>query len=250
MIRLGTQNVISKRRKNLIKRHTLQAFRGVAPKMLRGEVLLVSRNPYVRQGLRQALAKDTLSVAGELASAEVALSVLQSRSQHVDVIVYDADVCDQPADLRAIVDQYPQIGIVRLTSAPDSFDYEQAAEVAAKAVLPNSVSAEALNLALQLVILGENLFLATGQPSGGMKHPSRPPKPTKVSFVLSPRETEILKSIKTGAPNKIIARDLELAEATVKVHVKSLLRKIGVGNRTQAAIWAINHLDESDPRAA
>jgi two-component system nitrate/nitrite response regulator NarL len=45
-----------------------------------------------------------------------------------------------------------------------------------------------------------------------------------------------------GEPNKVIARKLEVTEATIKVHVKAILRKIGVGNRTQAAMWATEHL--------
>jgi two-component system nitrate/nitrite response regulator NarL len=44
-----------------------------------------------------------------------------------------------------------------------------------------------------------------------------------------------------GAPNKVIARKLDVAEATVKVHIKAILRKIRVANRTQAAMWAVNH---------
>jgi diguanylate cyclase (GGDEF)-like protein len=58
---------------------------------------------------------------------------------------------------------------------------------------------------------------------------------------LSNREQMILKQLMHGAPNKCIARALNIAEATVKVHIKSLLRKIRVENRTQAAIWAMNH---------
>jgi two-component system nitrate/nitrite response regulator NarL len=57
---------------------------------------------------------------------------------------------------------------------------------------------------------------------------------------LSDREHLILQHLTQGASNKHIARDLRIAEATVKVHVKAILRKIGVRNRTQAAIWAVN----------
>lgn len=57
---------------------------------------------------------------------------------------------------------------------------------------------------------------------------------------LSDRETEILQYLVEGCANKLIARRLDIAEATVKVHVKGLLRKINVSNRTQAAIWALN----------
>lgn len=58
---------------------------------------------------------------------------------------------------------------------------------------------------------------------------------------LSDREAEILQCLVNGASNKAIARDLRIAEATVKVHVKGLLRKMQLQNRTQAAIWALNN---------
>jgi two-component system, NarL family, nitrate/nitrite response regulator NarL len=60
---------------------------------------------------------------------------------------------------------------------------------------------------------------------------------------LSPRETSILRCLAQGASNKLIAREIKISEATVKVHVKAILRKIGVVNRTQAAIWATTNAD-------
>src|SRR5215204_6366071 len=62
---------------------------------------------------------------------------------------------------------------------------------------------------------------------------------------LSAREQLVLRRLMEGASNKVIARDIGIAEATVKVHVKSLLRKIRVSNRTQAALWGINHLGQA-----
>jgi two-component system nitrate/nitrite response regulator NarL len=59
---------------------------------------------------------------------------------------------------------------------------------------------------------------------------------------LSAREGSILRGLVDGAPNKVIAQRLQITEATVKVHVKAILRKIRVKNRTQAAIWAAKHL--------
>jgi len=59
---------------------------------------------------------------------------------------------------------------------------------------------------------------------------------------LSTRESQILHCLTDGASNKVIARKLDVAEATVKVHVKTILRKIGAANRTQAAMWAAAHL--------
>jgi DNA-binding NarL/FixJ family response regulator len=64
---------------------------------------------------------------------------------------------------------------------------------------------------------------------------------------LSHREVQILPYLVAGEPNKVIARRLQVTEATVKVHMKSLMRKIGTANRTQAAIWALNHGISDDP---
>ncbi len=66
------------------------------------------------------------------------------------------------------------------------------------------------------------------------------------SVKLSAREGSILRGLVDGAPNKVIAQRLHITEATVKVHVKAILRKIRVKNRTQAAIWAARHLPIRD----
>jgi two-component system nitrate/nitrite response regulator NarL len=74
--------------------------------------------------------------------------------------------------------------------------------------------------------------------------PPRPPARASESdevLRLSDKEHLILRHLTQGASNKLIARDLHIAEATVKVHVKAILRKIGVRNRTQAAMWAVKN---------
>ena len=73
---------------------------------------------------------------------------------------------------------------------------------------------------------------------------------TRPRPLLSPREKVILRCITEGASNKCIARKIDIAEATVKVHVKAILRKIRVQNRTQAAIWGINNGSHIEPEVA
>ena len=80
--------------------------------------------------------------------------------------------------------------------------------------------------------------------------PKAEPKPpdgtAHIDRALSSREAAILRCLVQGHSNKVIARTLVMTEATVKVHLKAILRKIHVSNRTQAAIWAMNHcLDAS-----
>jgi two-component system nitrate/nitrite response regulator NarL len=79
-----------------------------------------------------------------------------------------------------------------------------------------------------------NTGRATQPPGEVMPHPA-----TSLSRPLSSREVEILRCLTGGASNKLIARHFEIAESTVKIHVKGILRKISVQNRTQAAIWAL-----------
>jgi DNA-binding CsgD family transcriptional regulator len=64
---------------------------------------------------------------------------------------------------------------------------------------------------------------------------------TLQQIIAAEREEQILRNLVKGLPNKIIARKLDIAEATVKVHIKSVLRKIRMANRTQAAIWALEN---------
>jgi two-component system nitrate/nitrite response regulator NarL len=80
------------------------------------------------------------------------------------------------------------------------------------------------------------------EPETASEAPDEPKASAPRLSNLSAREAEILSSLMDGAPNKVIARQLDVAEATVKVHVKSILRKIGASNRTQAAMWAKGHL--------
>jgi two-component system nitrate/nitrite response regulator NarL len=106
---------------------------------------------------------------------------------------------------------------------------------------------KSLNLAILgqwVVVVGENgapldAFEAERESSGFSEH--EPRINGGHAAQLSPRELEILKFLVAGDSNKAIARTCHLAESTVKIHLKTILRKIRVRNRTQAAIWAMQH---------
>lgn len=108
--------------------------------------------------------------------------------------------------------------------------------------LLEEISPEALVESLNLVILGEKVFpsqlvdlLTEADWARG-----RPPAMAEYDDAhLSEREFEIVHWLARGAPNKVIAGKMSITEATVKVHIKAILKKVGVHNRTQAAIWAV-----------
>src|ERR1700743_312703 len=115
--------------------------------MARASVLLVAKSVLLRQGLRHVLNGDNLSVVGEEASPLAALKSLQSRGQHIDLIIYDQEENsgEELTDLRSIVDAYPQIIVVILTAGVNAPSLERAIEIGARGFLPNTISAEALN---------------------------------------------------------------------------------------------------------
>jgi two-component system nitrate/nitrite response regulator NarL len=93
---------------------------------------------------------------------------------------------------------------------------------------------------LELVMLGQTLLPASMLPPASEVEERAPAPVSGDPMRLSPQELRILHRLAEGQSNKTIARDIGAAESTVKVHVKSILRKIGVNNRTQAAVWARN----------
>jgi two-component system, NarL family, nitrate/nitrite response regulator NarL len=107
---------------------------------------------------------------------------------------------------------------------------------------------------LELVMLGETVLPSEVLRSilhGSLQRPEQPrhdhaaqdPKPSDLmGCKLSAKETQVLSYLCDGSSNKIIAHKLDITEATVKVHVKAILRKIGASNRTQAAMWASQRL--------
>lgn len=123
-------------------------------------------------------------------------------------------------------------------------------EAGVDAYLESNISQDGFRKSLDLVVSGEQIFPSRMSPvlkpgSAGPQQniptgyqPAANPGP---GAHLSTREIEILRHLANGEPNKVIANELQITEATVKVHVKGILRKIGAANRTQAAIWAIHN---------
>jgi two-component system nitrate/nitrite response regulator NarL len=105
-----------------------------------------------------------------------------------------------------------------------------------EAVLPAALMASLLN--------GAAAIAAPKPQENHVEAKARPDDPR--ARKLSAREAEILGYLMEGAANKVIARRLDVAEATIKVHIKAILRKIGAANRTQAAMWASTHLPNKD----
>ena len=135
----------------------------------------------------------------------------------------------------------PKSRLVILAGELETKRLKTALEAGIDGYLMSDLSPDALIQSLRLVMLGEKVFpthlaalLISGQTDNIVAMPGTPRG-------LSEREMQILRHLLKGDSNKMIANRLGITEATVKVHLKTVLRKIGAANRTQAAIWALNH---------
>ncbi|HSV29711.1 MAG TPA: response regulator transcription factor [Candidatus Omnitrophota bacterium] len=147
--------------------------------------------------------------------------------------------------LSAMRAEFPDLPIVILSGSTKPDDAFQAIEHGANGYVPKTMRGETIIGVLRLVLSGERYippFLfehreAVGQAVAPAGSPNSDPNSPIAQ--LTPRERDILDMIVDGAPNKVIARALNLQEVTVKAHLRNMFRKLGVANRTEAARVAI-----------
>jgi two-component system, NarL family, nitrate/nitrite response regulator NarL len=211
--------------------------------MAAGRLILAGDSGLFREGLKSVLTERGLSIVGEVLSLPEALILLRSLGDGVDLVVYDQPEAQarQFEPLKRLTREFPKTPVVILADRMDAADVDKAVAAGASGFLPKRISATALGLSLELITLGENLFTAPAslwrhQPAGG----AQPPSPEVSKTALTNRQRQILEYLEAGLSNRAIAEKLDVAEATVKVHVRSLLLRINVDNRTQAALWAKN----------
>ena len=206
------------------------------------EISLLSSNRILREGLRHILTGHNFRVACAT-SDPGAICLGHRHEQPVPriIMIDDASVAEGDGLCAALRRQHPD---VRLVILADLFDFDAVVSYFREGVdgyLVKEISSEPLIGALRLVALGEKVFPSELAISMG-EHPCPMPSSVNLSDVdLSAREIEVLRLLIQGSANKVIGRQLGICEATVKVHVKAALRKLHVANRTQAAIWAMQH---------
>jgi two-component system, NarL family, nitrate/nitrite response regulator NarL len=192
--------------------------------------ILIETNRLFRQGLKHLLADTRFAVEAEFSTMEHAVD---------GAVASGLVIIGEAGDLEQLQAAYPEARIVVLADDFAVDALRNAMNAGADGYLMKDVSPEALIQSLELVMMGEKVF-PTNLASMLLSLDSTP-SPMNSVRGMTPREHEILQALVTGASNKLIAIKLGITEATVKVHLKTLLRKIDVNNRTQAAIWAMNN---------
>jgi DNA-binding NarL/FixJ family response regulator len=203
-------------------------------------VLIVDDHPVVRRGLRALLeVQDGIEVAGEAGDGATALALTAELTPDVVLLDLKLPGMDGVAVLTELKAAGRKARVLVLTSATEPASASLALRSGAAGVVYKDVDPDALVRAIRSVHDG-HLLLAPGA-AGSLVRADGGWNPVAGLDALTSREREVLAEIAKGRSNREIARALGVSEKTVKAHVSSVLAKLGVQDRTQAALVAVRH---------
>jgi len=205
-------------------------------------IMLVDDHPMLRRGLSDLLSmEDDLLPVAQASSGEEALMLVERHE--LDLVLLDLNMpgMDGIETIRALRAAGVDTRIVIFSVSDDHADVLEALREGADGYLLKDMEPEELIEQIRLAAQGKMALSSEltqvlaeairGRPKASAAHPS----------MLTKREKDVLKLIAKGQSNKMIARSLDIAEGTVKVHVKRLLSKLGMRSRTEAAVWVVEN---------
>jgi DNA-binding NarL/FixJ family response regulator len=219
--------------------------------------ILIGKSILLREGLARILRSANFRILVSASGADDLLtSTLQPKRPLFLIVHTGADFDSALEQIKVLRDRHPSGRIAIVADHYRLADLVSAFRAGANGYFVNVMTCDAFIKSIELVMMGETVFPpaflslalnAEGQrledilPRDENKEAIIVPGEDIMAPQLSPREKSILRCLIEGDSNKSIARKIDIAEATVKVHVKAILRKIRVQNRTQAAIWGMSN---------
>jgi DNA-binding NarL/FixJ family response regulator len=218
--------------------------------------VLVGQSSLRREGLTRILRAEHFRILASVSSADDLLSCKVQCCHLLFLIVHTSDDFDAAVEqIELFRDRHPNGRVAVVADHYRLSELVSAFRAGATGYFIDVMSCDAFIKSIELVMMGETVFppaflsFALDAERGHLdKADPRVDNTLTVDVPddgiakrLSPREITILRCLAEGDSNKCIARKIDIAEATVKVHIKAILRKIRVHNRTQAAIWGMNN---------
>jgi len=214
-------------------------------------IVIVDDHPLLRSGIRRVLeAEEDFEVVGEASDGKEAVG--RALELEPDIILMDINLPEMNGlqATREVKSLRPAIGVIILTAYHDESQVLHAIQAGASAYFPKDVTALELVNAVREVSQGnyviEDTVLAKPEVAKWLLKQFQEASPMmaeeagdELFLPLSAREMEILQEIARGLSNKEIARELRISRQTVKNHMTSILRKLAVNDRTQAAVYAL-----------
>lgn len=201
-------------------------------------VMIVDDHAIVRQGISDVLSsEEDIVIVATAKSGDEAVSL--ARELHPDVALMDLSMpgMDGVEATRRTIDAAPGIRVVMLTSFAEPQHVNAALDAGAMGYLLKDAESDEIVRAVRAANRGEAPF--SPRAAGALLLRRAEHRPGED---LTPREREILNLVGEGLANKQIARRLNIKEKTVKAHLTNVFQRIGVSDRTSAALWAARHL--------
>lgn len=207
-------------------------------------VLLIDDHTLFREGLQELLSRRNIETVGAVGDGETGIRL--ARELLPDVILLDMRMPNMNGleVLRRLRQSGLQMPIVMLTTSTAEGDLIECLRNGAQGYLLKEMEPSDLVAALEEIIQGKTVVaphlaqLLVRVVQGQAEAADDTPGPFDT---LTPREGEILNLLAEGQSNKVIARNLGISDGTVKLHVKAILRKLGVHSRVEAAVLAVQH---------
>lgn len=208
-------------------------------------VAIVDDHGIVREGLRGLLTRPGIQVVGEADSGATAVELAKQLQPDVillDIRMRDGDGLQALPQIKAVS---PRTSVIMLTTYANPGYLARAISSGASGYLSKEVNPEQIVRAVRAVAAGDELIdrdLLQAALAQVIDQSTPEPEPTEMPVEsLSEREIEVLRLMVTGMNNAVIAETLNVSVATVKTHVRHILEKLHVSDRTQAALWAVRH---------
>ncbi len=214
-------------------------------------IILIDDHTLFRSGIKALLARQPdIDVIGEASDGLSGIKLVEQTAPDVVLLDLDMPVMNGREVLAQILSSRPEQVVVMLTVSEDSEDLTECMRLGARGFLLKNINADFLVDSLKKAANGDNVFSPemTARLVQSLLRPAGSNEGSALDS-LTPREMEILGYLAAGHSNKIIARRLDLAESTIKVHVQNILRKLELSSRVQAAVYAVQHHVPQPPEA-
>ncbi|UDM52469.1 response regulator transcription factor [Cupriavidus sp. MP-37] len=208
-------------------------------------ILLIDDHTLFRSGIRALLQRQAdFEIVDE--AADGVEGIKRAKQHRPDVILLDLNMPGLSGleALQLLVEDLPQTAVIVLTVSEEAEELAAALRGGARGYLIKNIETEALIAGIRRAAAGEPVISdsMTAKLVAQFRAPAPPAAPRQEDAPrLTAREREIVQGLARGESNKEIARDLGVAESTVKIHVQNILKKLNLASRVQVAVYAVEH---------
>lgn len=204
-------------------------------------ILIADDHELILEGLRDTLQSLFPGAYLHLAhNAQAALDIV-AEVPEIQLLLTDLFMPDMDGFtfLRTVCNAHPELTVVVLSASENSIHIQKSVDIGVSGYIPKCLSRDEIAAALNLILDG-GIFVPHSSTKKSDEQTTNLLMPSRehIEHSLTPRQRDILKSLASGKSNKLIARELNLSQNTVKVHVSAILKILNLSNRSQACILA------------